>query len=84
MKRSLGWASSIDGIHWNKQGPLVPVSMIPSWAAQLMCDPAVTPTGKNDGTYYVFFGASASSSDAQGVGGKIGRLTIKITPPDAP
>ncbi|GJH20541.1 hypothetical protein CBA19CS22_28385 [Caballeronia novacaledonica] len=77
-KRSLGWATSIDGVNWTKRGNLVPESMIPAWAQALMCDPTPVPTGKNDGTYYIFFGASGQSSAAQNVSGQIGRLTVKL------
>ncbi len=79
MKRSLGWATSPDGVNWTKRGPLVPAQMIPGWAQALMCDPTPVPTGNNDGTYYVFFGASGTSSQSQNVNGHIGRLTVKLS-----
>lgn len=78
-KRSLGWATSTDGVNWTKRGNLVPDSMIPAWAQALMCDPTPIPTGNNDGTYYIFFGASGKSSAAQSVDGQIGRLTVKLS-----
>jgi predicted GH43/DUF377 family glycosyl hydrolase/lysophospholipase L1-like esterase len=78
-KRSLGWATSTDGVNWTKRGNLVPESMIPEWAQALMCDPTPIPTGNNDGTYYIFFGASGASSKAENVSGQIGRLTVKLS-----
>jgi hypothetical protein len=76
--RFLAWASSTDGKNWTKQGLLVPQSMIPAWAAQLMCDPTIMPTGNNDGTYYVWFGGGTKANAAQGVHGQIGRLKVKL------
>lgn len=77
-QRSIGWASSTDGINWTKQGLLVTDAMRQEWDSQVICDPTILPTGNNDGTYYVWFGGGDQRQDSQNLNGQIGRMTIKL------
>lgn len=76
--RSLGWASSTDGMHWmlQSQSILSPTQM-QFWFKNSMIDPTIAPTGKNDGTYYVWFGGGSGVGN-QKISGRIGRMTIKL------
>lgn len=78
ISRSIGWASSTDGIHWTLQGQsiLTPDQMQP-WFKDSMIDPTIAPTGNNDGTYYVWFGGGSGVGN-QKISGQIGRMTIKL------
>ncbi|AOK04091.1 hypothetical protein WK25_06175 [Burkholderia latens] len=77
--RDLGWAVSTDAVHWTKMSQgLIPPSMRQAWDSQVICDPTILPTGKDDGTYYVWFGGGNKAEPAQGLDGQIGRMTIKI------
>lgn len=78
ITRSIGWASSTDGIHWTLQGQsiLTPDQMQP-WFKDSMIDPTIAPTGNNDGTYYVWFGGGSGVGN-QKISGQIGRMTIKL------
>ncbi len=77
-QRNIGWAYSTDGIDWIKKGPLIKNSMRQPWNSQIICDPTVLPTGRNDSTYHVWFGGGDQPQDAQNLNGEIGRFTIKI------
>ncbi|MDN7871256.1 hypothetical protein QZM26_17760 [Burkholderia multivorans] len=77
-QRNIGWALSTDGVKWIKRGPLISDSQRKSWNSQVICDSTIMPTGKNDGTYYVWFGGGNQRQDGQDLNGQIGRMTIKI------
>ncbi len=77
-RHSLGWATSTDGLTWDKHGLLIPDTQRPSWASAIMGDPTLMETGRNDGTYYLWFGAGTVANPSQNVYGQIGRMTIKI------
>lgn len=77
--RNLGWAVSTDGINWTKKSNgLIPASTRQAWDSQVICDPTIMPTGKNDGTYYVWFGGGNQREAAQNLNGQLGRMTIKL------
>jgi len=80
QNRSLGWASSLDGVHWTKQStaPLFTDAMKQPWFSKLMCDPTILPTGKDDGTFYVWFGGGDVVAGSENLHGQIGRFTIKL------
>lgn len=78
-KHSLGWATSPDGKTWTKHGLLLPDADRPAWASEIMGDPTMLPTGRNDGTYYLWFGAGTVPNPSQKVNGQIGRMTIKVS-----
>lgn len=78
--RSLGWASSSNGIHWERQSTkesIVPPRLRQPWFATMMIDPDIVPTGAGNGTYFVYFGGGVRPGN-QMIDGKIGRLVIKL------
>ena len=77
--RDLGWAVSSDGLHWaKKSGGLISMWRRQYWDSQVICDPTILPTGKQDGTFYVWFGGGDRPEPAQRLHGQIGRMTIKL------
>jgi predicted GH43/DUF377 family glycosyl hydrolase len=76
--RSIGWASSTDGLHWTLQAQsILTPDQVKPWFDKSMIDPTILPTGKNDGTYYVWFGGGSGAGN-QKIAGQIGRMTIKL------
>jgi predicted GH43/DUF377 family glycosyl hydrolase len=78
ITRSIGWASSTDGINWTLQSQSILTSdQVQPWFKNSMIDPTIAPTGNNDGTYYVWFGGGSGVGNEK-IAGQIGRMTIKL------
>lgn len=78
--RSIGWASSPDGIHWKQQSTtesIVPPALRQSWFAEMMIDPDIVQDPNPDGTYTVYFGGGLRPGN-QLISGQIGRMRIKL------
>ncbi|HEX4997911.1 MAG TPA: hypothetical protein VFY29_06785 [Terriglobia bacterium] len=79
--RSLGWASSADGIRWTRQSTtdsIVPQDRRQAWFANMMIDPDFSRQAPNpDGTYTVYFGGGVRPGN-QLISGAIGRMTVRL------
>lgn len=77
--RSLLWATSPDGYTWTKQGLLIPQASRPAFASQVMADPSVVATSV-PGQFLVFYGGGNIPQGSQNLNGRIGLITIQVTP----
>lgn len=77
--RSLEWAYSYDGRNWTKAGLIMSQSLRPAFASAVMGDPNVVPTS-TPGQFLVFYGGGNIQQGSQNLNGRIGLLTITVTP----
>ena len=78
--RSIGWASSTDGIAWVRQSTtesIVPATQRLPWFASMMIDPDIRQEPNADGTYTVFFGGGTTTGN-QKIQGRIGRMFVRF------
>lgn len=77
--RSLMWATSPDGYTWTKQGIIMAQNLRPAFASQVMADPSVVPTS-TPGQFEVFYGGGNLPQGSENLNGRIGLLTIQVSP----
>ena len=77
-RRNLGYAVSLDGIHWKKmslQGVVTPEQR-GAWASQVVCDSTFLPLG--GGKWIGWFGGGNKAEPAENLEGQIGLMTISV------